>query len=363
MQTKLPFSVWFKLQSHRVYRKAAIELKELNYLFWETTLRCNLNCRHCGSDCMVDSSVNDMPVEDFLAVLEEISTQYNPKTITTVITGGEPLMRKDLAECGRKIAQLGYPWGIVTNGFLLDQTRFDQLLASGLRCITISIDGLQASHDWMRGREGSFDKAVAAARMVASVAQQRKLAFDIVTCINNRNFDELEEIRDTLIDSGVKYWRIFNIFPKGRAVGDKELDITPEKFVKLLEFIEKTQKEGKIYVSYACEGYLGPWETRVRKMPFLCRAGISVGSVLIDGSISACPSLRADYIQGNIYKDSFLDVWNNRFENMRNREHLRTGECAECKSFKYCQGNGLHLRDESTGKLLRCHLKMIEEAT
>ena len=92
-----------------------------------------------------------------------------------------------------------------------------------------------------------------------------------------------------------------------------------------------------------------------------CRAGINVASILADGSISACPNLRANFIQGNIYKDNLRDVWEKKYSLFRERNWTKTGLCADCKFFKYCEGNGMHLRDEKTGELLFCHLKRIRE--
>ena len=94
-------------------------------------------------------------------------------------------------------------------------------------------------------------------------------------------------------------------------------------------------------------------------MRLKCRAGISVGSVLIDGAISACPSIRADYHQGNIYENDFMEVWNHRFKPYRDREWMKKDECADCKYFRFCKGNGMHLRDEN-GDLLFCHLKRLQ---
>jgi radical SAM protein with 4Fe4S-binding SPASM domain len=81
----------------------------------------------------------------------------------------------------------------------------------------------------------------------------------------------------------------------------------------------------------------------------------------VDGSISACPNLREKFIQGNIYKDNFKNVWQNKYSMYRDRRWTKTGICADCKFFRYCEGNGLHLRDEKTGELLFCHLNRIEE--
>ena len=88
----------------------------------------------------------------------------------------------------------------------------------------------------------------------------------------------------------------------------------------------------------------------------MCEAGVTVGSVLADGSISACPSIRADYVQGNIYEDDFMEVWNRRFQPYRDRSWMKKDACADCRYWKYCRGNGMHLRDED-GRLVQCLLR------
>jgi len=299
-----------------------------------------------------------MPADDFLKVLDSLIPSINPNKTMIVITGGEPLMRKDLADVGREIYHRGFPWGMVTNGYALTPARFETLLMAGLRSVTVSLDGQNAvSHDWFRNKQGSWEKAIDA---ITRIAGTPNLVYDVVTCVNQRNIEELEAIKELLISKNVKQWRLFSIFPKGRATENPVLQLDNTQFIHLMEFIKKARSEGLIKASYGCEGYLGNYEFEVRDTPFFCRAGIQVGSVLVDGAISACPSLRADYIQGNIYQDDFMTVWNNRFQIMRNRSWARTGQCASCKSWKYCEGNGLHLRDEHTGKLLCCHLDRLK---
>ena len=127
-----------------------------------------------------------------------------------------------------------------------------------------------------------------------------------------------------------------------------------------LRCIRNTRNEKHIHLSYGCEGFLGAYEMEVRNHFFQCNAGINVASVLADGSISACPSIRANFHQGNIYKDDFMDVWNNRFLPFRNRKWARKGICADCSMFRYCEGNGMHLHDDE-GNLLICHYQRISE--
>ena len=300
-----------------------------------------------------------MPLADFLKVLDTIAPHVNTHKTMIALTGGEPLMRKDLAQCGKEFYKRQFPWGMVTNGYALTKERLEELLQSGLRAVTVSFDGLTPeTHDWLRGKNGSWERAKNAIAMIASV---EGLVYDVVTCVNKRNINDLEEIKRLLIGLGVKQWRLFSIFPKGRAENNPLFKLSSEEFIQMLDFIKQTRKEGVIRASYGCEGFLGKYEMEVRDTPFFCRAGIHVGSVLVDGSISACPSLRADYIQGNIYKDDFWTVWNQRYQIMRNRSWTKTDQCANCKSFKDCEGNGLHLREQKNGKLLCCHLEMIND--
>ncbi len=341
------------------YIDVQTKLHDLTYFFWECTVRCNIACKHCGSDCRSDKGVKDMPGEDFLNVAREVAKQYNPNKVMIVITGGEPLVRPDLNEVCTELYKMGFPWGMVTNGLLLNRQRLDELLAAGLRSITISLDGLEESHNWLRGNSRSFACATEAIRMVA---QTPNIAYDVVTCITQKNISELESIKQHLLSLGVSHWRIFAIDPIGRAKEDPDLQISPKQLKEVMDFIAKSRVEEQLHVNFGCEGFLGKYEEKVRDGYFFCRAGINIASVLNDGSISACPNNSPYAVQGNIYQDSFLDVWNNRFEIMRNRSWAKEGTCIDCKEFKWCKGNGMHLRDFENHDVLRCHYKMLQEA-
>ncbi len=348
------------LSLYRRHRYLQSRVHELSYLFWECTLRCDFNCLHCGSDCSIDSATPDMPKDDFLKVLKNLSSHVNPRKIMIVLSGGEPLMRSDIEECGLAMYEMGYPWGLVTNGWGLSQKRLDSLLQSGMRSITVSLDGYkEETHEWFRGKKGSWLRALNA---ISRVSFTPGLVSDVVTCVHQKNLGELNHLKELLINLDVKKWRLFTIFPKGRAQSNELLYLSRNQFVELMEFIKEARRENRIDISYGCEGYLGKYEMEVRDTPFFCRAGINIGSVLANGDISACPTLRGDYIQGNIYKDDFWDVWNSRYQIMRDRRWTKTGKCASCKSYKYCQGNALHLRDEKSGELLLCHLDLIENS-
>lgn len=328
----------------------------LQQLFWECTLRCNLSCRHCGSDCAKDLKATEMPLDDFLPVLDEIALHVNPAGVLVNTVGGEPLVRHDIVECGREIKRRGFQWGLVSNGYLLDEKMMARLVDAGIDSISVDVDGIAGDHNWLRNNSHSFDRAM---RAIDLMRQATGIEWDVITCVNSHNIDSLDQVKQLLIEAGVKHWRCFTIVPMGRAAGLEELQLTDIQFRDLLNFIVKTRLERKIDLSYACEGFLGPYEGMVRDYFYSCEAGFTVASILSDGSISGCLSIRSDYNQGNIYRDSFWDVWNNRFEIYRNRDWMKRGICANCDMFPYCQGNGFHLRDNN-GDTMVCHFNRLK---
>ncbi|MBQ2291744.1 MAG: radical SAM protein [Paludibacteraceae bacterium] len=372
----------------RLRRKNLQQLHPLQQLFWESTLRCNVHCLHCGSDCSSSEVTPDMPAEDFLRVIDQSVTPHvDPHKVLIIISGGEPLMRKDLAEVGAALKQRGYPWGMVTNGLALTEKRFKELLAAGLRSIAISFDGLELDHNWLRQHPLAFEGATRAIKLAAQYGVQRGstvvqhssklsnterealnnieqapapaeqpngLVWDVVTCVNQRTINQLDEMQQYLWSIGVRNWRLITIDPMGRAAENPELILTPEQHRQLLDYIREKRKQG-LHISYSCEGFMPEYEMEIRDHLFHCAAGISIASILIDGSISACTSVRGKYYQGNIYKDDFWEVWENGFEPYRNRKWMKKLEpCNNCKLFRYCEGGGMHLRQED-GALMLCH--------
>lgn len=355
MNLRLKTALWLE----RWRRQNLKKLHPLQQLFWESTLRCNVHCLHCGSDCIASVETPDMPAEDFLKVIdEEVTPHVNPREVMIIISGGEPLMRKDLADVGRALKERGYPWGMVTNGLSLTEKRFRELREAGLRSMTVSCDGLEEDHIWMRQHPLAFEGATRAIKLCAA---EKGLVWDVVTCVNQRTIGHIEAIRDMLWGLGVRDWRVFGIDPMGRAADQPELLLTDEQFRSLMDFITAEREAGR-HVSYSCEGFLGDYEGKVRDYLYQCAAGVTVASILIDGHISACTSIRGKYYQGNIYKDSFWRVWEEEFKPYRDRSWMKKTEpCKDCKAFAFCEGNGMHLRRED-GSLMLCHLHRLQGA-
>jgi len=337
------------------FRRLEAKQHVLNYLFLELTQACNVACLHCGSDCTRDTATPPLPREDILRVMREIAAAQDPSKVMVVLSGGEPLCYPGVFELGAEIRGLGFPWGMVTNGFAWTEKQFAQAKAAGLGSITVSVDGLEAEHDWLRGRSGSFQKAVNLLKMLQ--ADPFYSAMDVITCVNQRNLPRLEEIRELLIQLGVPAWRITTIFPIGRAAENADLQLDAEGFHALMTKVEALRSQGGIQVAFAESAFLGRHECIVRDEPYFCRAGINIGGVMVNGDLLACPNIDRRFAQGNIHQDSFMDVWENRYQPFRNRSWMKKGACAGCSQWRLCQGEAFHLWDPAKNEPRLCHFK------
>lgn len=337
------------------HQAAQRRVHDLIYLFLELTQRCNLACRHCGSDCTADNGQPDLPAARILEVLEGIRKSHNPARITVAMAGGEPLLYPGLFELGRLVTQLGFPWGMVTNGWGWRPETVDAARRAGMRTVTVSLDGLADTHDWLRGRAGSFERAVNTLRLLVAAEWIQKL--DVVTCVHRNNIAEMNEVRDLLTGLGVRAWRLFTISPIGRAADDPDLLLSRDEFRQLMAWIHVQRRREEMSVRYSESGYLGTCDTLVRTSPFFCRAGINVAGIMVDGSILACPNIDRSFSQGNIHDDDFCEVWEKGYKSFRDRRWMRTGECIDCSEWGLCQGNSFHLRDPGKNRTLLCYYK------
>ncbi len=338
-----------------LYQQHARKLHELTYIFFELTNECNLTCLHCGSDCIKDSGVPNLPAEKVLGVLVDIKSKNDPHKISVVLSGGEPLCYPHVFQLGRQITELEFPWGMVTNGYAWNQKRVRQAKESGMCSATVSLDGLADTHDWLRGRQGSYNKAVNAISLL--IDENFLQAIDVITCANRRNLNQLEAIADKLVALGLKEWRIFTISPIGRATEFSDLFLSPSEYNHLLTTIRRLRERSDIAVRLSESGYLGKHhELDVRDQYFFCRAGISVAGVMVNGDILACPNIDRRFRQGNIHQDSFMDVWEHKYQVFRDRAWMRVGRCKDCGEWRNCQGNSFHLwnLDKNEPKLCHC---------
>jgi radical SAM protein with 4Fe4S-binding SPASM domain len=349
--------------------EAFIERKErlkkttpLQYLFWEATLRCNLGCLHCGSDCVRNDAAQDAELggEVVKQELRSIAKSYPPENITFAIIGGEPLLREDIIGVGAYAAELGFNWGITTNGMLLTPGMIKRLKDAKLATISVSLDGVEADHDALRNCKGAHKVVTDAIRRLLSERFFQK--FDVICCVSKINIDRLDEFMDEVVGLGIPAVRFTPVFSRGRASKSSSLILDKSDYLRMLDFIKRqreTQKQVKVYLSE--EGYWGPeWECVVRDEFHYCASGIMIGSILHDGKVTGCPSVSRRFIEGNIKEASFVDIWQGQFSRYRqDREKTFSEKCSGCEHWVLCEGGGFHLLDQENASDSFCCLEKI----
>jgi radical SAM protein with 4Fe4S-binding SPASM domain len=320
---------------------------DMTYLFWEATLRCNLRCRHCGSSCEGKSPVRELETTEVKAILDTIAQDFNAKRIFVSVTGGEPLLRKDLFEVVAHMTSLGMRSCIVTNGTLLDREKAQALWDAGMRTICVSIDGLEDEHEAVRGK-GSWRKAL------DGIATARAIGFrrvEAITCVRPVHLDHLPEIEKAVRAAGATMQRLITIDRMGRAELDgPDLWLEPPQVRQLFDYLETRRAEikktkEKFDVRFSCGGFLGVQrELKVRPGDSQCFAGLCVASILADGQVSACPSLPRSMAQGSALERRFSEIWHTEFKQHRDMAWRKTGPCEDCSWFEVCGGGGLHER-------------------
>ncbi len=351
-----------QLKVWSMYKQKMRAEHPLTYLFWECTLNCNFFCAHCGSSAGHKQCTGELTTEEIKKTFKELAEDFDAKNIMLAITGGEPLLRQDIFEVMKYAHSLGFRWGMVTNGFLVDEKTVEKLKDAGMLTVVVSIDGLGKDHDEFRGTPGAYDRAINAVKLLAEANFLSDL--QITTSVHQGNINQLEEMYQTFLPLGITSWRAMNVDPIGRAEHNDKLLLTPPQLKKLLLFIqEKRKKNKKVEVKYGCAGFLGlDLEKETRGHFFYCNTGINVGSILHNGDIFVCPNVprRPELIQGNVKTDRFSEVWNNKFKFFRDPNRTKCSKCENCEWWEECLGGSMHVWDFDKNEPKMCHWDYIK---
>ena len=337
----------------------------LRTLFLELTLRCNARCEHCGSSCGDEIRKDEITADEIKIVLKSLADnpKYNPRNIMLAVTGGEPLLKKEIWDIMKYAHELGFPWGMTSNGFLINKDVVDKMVETGMYSISISLDGLEKTHESFRKvKPGEYKKLINGVKLMLKTPEIKVV--QITTCVNKKNIDELEEMFTLLGNLGIKEWRIVEVDPIGRAKVNDEILMSPEDYQRMFDFIEEKQNNKyDMHIMYGgCGHFIGKYEGKFRKHHAFCGAGTLIGCILSNGDIFVCPDVvhRPELIQGNIRKDDFIDVWENRYKPYRSIRRIGNSKCFKCEYWKLCTGDGFHTWNFEENKPNFCYKELIE---
>lgn len=313
---------------------------KLSRVVWEVTSKCNMNCIHCGSDCTCDSNGNDLTTSECLEVIEDLA---DVGCQLVFLSGGEPLLRKDLGVLISSILLHGMKAAIISNGYLLNEENIAKIKAYNLLAYGMSVDaGVPYLHDYIRGIKNSFLHIENSINLLI----KNNIVPSVVTTVHKLNYNQLPLIRDFLIKTGVKIWQIQYADHIGRM--QKNCKITEAQYLEIAKFILATRKNYSnhfINVTGAdVFGYMNDMSIELQNVGYWagCVAGILVAGISSDGTVRGCLSMQDDkYIEGNIRERSFKDIWNDKNSFKYNRRFecsMLTGYCANCLYASVCKG-------------------------
>ena len=335
------------------------------YVVWELTLRCDLACRHCGSRGGKPRNA-ELSLDETVDILDQL-VAMGTKEIAFI--GGEAYLWTRWLELVRAAADRGIRPTMTSGARQLSQSVAQAAANAGMQAISVSVDGLEPTHDRLRNVKGSHRAALAAIGHIGDAGMDPYAN----TQFNRLNLPEVEALGDQLFAAGIRAWQVQITGPMGRAADRPELLLQPyellELFPKLAAAAEKARVLGIIVDASNNMGYFGPYEGLLRRSYWKgCAAGRYTLGIEANGDVKGCPSLpSAPYVGGNLRQSSLAEVWQTAelaFTRERGTEEL-WGHCASCYYADVCRGGcswTAHTLFGRRGNMPYCHHRALELA-
>jgi len=330
----------------------------LRLLFWETTIKCNLNCAHCRRIEGDAAAVADLTTPQALSLIDQLAQlgRSQPMMPVLVFSGGEPLCREDIFELMTTANKAGLTLALATNGTLIDAAIAQRIRDLDLARVSVSLDGATAEvHNHLRQLEGSFEQAIAGIRHLHA----RNVPFQINITLTKHNCHQLHQVYELAQSLGAVAVHIFMLVPVGCGQTLPEADmLSANEYERMLTEISKLDAHGRLQVKVTC----GPHYERVIREQGLhkarskaatgagaavpgstrgptkgCLAGLGVLFVGHQGDVFPCGYLPVNC--GNILRSNLADIWrdNRDLARMRDADQLE-GKCGLCGYRDICGG-------------------------
>jgi AdoMet-dependent heme synthase len=313
---------------------------------WEVTRSCNLNCVHCRASSEKGPYPGELGTDKAKEILNQIAQTGKP---IVILSGGEPLLRKDIFELARYGTGLGLRMVMATNGTLLNDRTAREIKDAGIQRISISLDGADAaSHDRFRQVKGAFELSLKG----IEILKKSGIEFQINTTVTRHNRDGINEILDLAVELGAAAHHIFLLVPTGRAKDMVNQEIDAEEYEKLLHWFYIMRDKTPLHLKATC----APHYYRIlrqqahdkgEKVDFEhygldamtrgCLGGTSFCFISHEGIVQPCGYLELNC--GDLKKNTFVDIWRDSgiLKNLRDFSGYK-GKCAVCEYRRFCGG-------------------------
>jgi AdoMet-dependent heme synthase len=319
---------------------------ELRLVAWETTRNCNLSCVHCRASADRGPFAGELDTPAAFTLLDQIVAVGNP---IVILTGGEPLLRPDIFEIAEYGTGKGLRMVMAPNGTLITEKTAGQMAKSGIRRISISLDGAdRESHDAFRGINGAFEGAISGILQ----AKAAGIEFQINTTITKTNLKQIDQIQKLAIQLGAVAHHIFLLVPTGRGKYIVDQEISAREYEETLNWFYDQRDKTPLQLKATC----APHYYRIlrqrakidgKSVTFNshgldavtrgCLGGTGFCFISHQGIVQPCGFL--DVNCGDVAQTSFFDIWSRSdvFQTLRNFDLLK-GKCGQCGYKKVCGG-------------------------
>lgn len=317
-------------------------MNELRLLAINLTRRCNLSCAHCYLDADTASrpSGDELTTDEVCRLLSD-TAELDSGTMV-VLTGGEPLLRRDLEDIIAYGARQGLAMVVGSNGMMLTERRVASLREAGLLGIGISVDSLDAEkHDRFRGKSGSWAKTMAGIEQ----CRRQDLSFQLHFSVTDDNADEIAAVTEFASEIGARVLNVFFLVCTGRASTFSDLSVSRYEQV-LAELIDAQQAYPQLIIRPRCAPHFKRVALQRRPDTPLnrisgndgdgCIAGTHYCRITPEGAVTACPYIETEV--GNIRQQEFLNIWCDAADFQRLRDASLSGTCGACEYRKLCGG-------------------------
>ncbi|MCF6315405.1 MAG: radical SAM protein [Marinosulfonomonas sp.] len=306
------------------------------------TERCNLACEHCYLDAKVlkEGATDELGTEELKRVLGEIA-EVGPEAMV-VLTGGEPMLRRDLPELARHACGLGLMVVVGTNGMLLRPDRIRELQDAGVAGVGISVDSLTPEiHDNFRGKKGAWMKTMQG----VDACVDAQMPFQIHFSATDETADEIDDMVAFARDAGAMVLNVFFMVCTGR--GEKYSGISPEKYDHVLRRVAKAAKaEKRLMVRSKCAPHFKRIAIEMDPEWAItaahgydaggCIAATRYARITPNGDVTPCPFM--DNSAGSVKTQSFAEIWHDAPVLNELRAPKLEGRCGACEFRILCGG-------------------------
>jgi heme d1 biosynthesis radical SAM protein NirJ len=324
-------------------------------VIWNLIRRCNLNCKHCYSLSADVDFPGELSTEEVFAVMDDLKAFRVP---VLILSGGEPLLRRDIFEISDRAKRMGFYVGLSSNGALIDAPTSERIAAVGYDYVGVSLDGIGAVHDAFRRKEGAFEASLAGMRL----CRDRGIKVGLRFTMTEHTVASLPALLDLLDREDIDKFYLSHLVYAGRGNRYREDDAfhrtTREAmdlvFERCWDHVRRGEKKEYVTGNNDADGvYFLHWVAR--RFPDRLdhiraklaawggnASGVNVANIDNLGNVHP-DTFWWHYSLGNVRQRPFSEIWRDVSDpimaGLKQRPRTIKGRCGACRHFDICGGN------------------------